>query len=58
MNTIQEIFFHERSIEMNSTSNFKFIELSKVILENLQYLPLLQLYSPFQLVVLDERLPL
>ena len=30
-----------------------FMELSKVVLENLQYL---QLHSPFQLVVLDGRI--
>ena len=30
-----------------------FMELSKVVLENLHYLPLLQLQSPFQFVVLD-----
>ena len=34
----------------------QFMELSKVVLENLQYLPLLQLHSPFQLVVLDGRI--
>ena len=34
----------------------QFMELSKVVLENLQYLPLLQLHSPFQVVVLDERI--
>ena len=27
-----------------------------MVLENLQYLPLLQLHSPFQLVVLDGRI--
>ena len=30
--------------------------MSKVVLENLQYLPLLQFHSPFQLVVLDGRI--
>ena len=34
----------------------QFMELSKVVLENLQYLPLLQLHSPFQVVELDERI--
>ena len=32
------------------------IELPKVFLENILNLPLLQLHSPLQLVVLDERL--
>ena len=36
--------------------NIQFMEWSKVVLENLQYLPLLQLHSPFQLVVLDGRI--
>ena len=31
----------------------QFMELSKVVLENRQYIPLLQLHSSFQLVVLD-----
>ena len=34
----------------------QFMELSKVVLKNLQYLPLLQLHSPFQYVVLDGRI--
>ena len=34
----------------------QFMELSKVVLENLRYLPVLQLHYPFQLVVLDGRL--
>ena len=45
----------------NEVDYIKFIELSKVVLHDLQYLLLLQLHSPFQLVVLDghcSRLPL
>ena len=35
----------------------QFMKLSEVVLENLQYLPpLLQLHSPFQLVMLDGRI--
>ena len=37
---------------------YKFMELSKLVLENLQYLPLLQLQSPFQLVVLVKQFKL
>ena len=41
---------------MKLTIIFKFMELSKAVLENLQYHPLLQLHSSFPLVVLEGKI--
>ena len=61
--TIQECSIHERGNRNEIVNKFElmklsiiishFMELSKVILENFQYL---QLHSPFQLIVLDGRI--
>ena len=48
--------FFQTIASINLIIIIKFIELSKVVLENLQYLPLLHLHSPFQLVVLTATI--
>ena len=64
MNTIQECSFHEcanrNEIDISLKEIFRyedeFMEFSKKVLENLQYLPLLLHHCPLQLVVLDGRI--